>query len=324
MAGAVTVLRDLGFVVSVAAMRSVRDTITDATVTIRRDGQSWRYRAAIKKAVGPVIGHLALAFSRDVEKQMLITDHVTPPVGDELRRRGIQFVDADGNAFLKQRGLLVFVSGRRRTRPATANRPVRVFQPSGLRTTFALLSVPELIIAPQRSIALAAGVALGSVARVLEDLRELDFVAKVRGELRLTHRERLIRQWTEAYARVLEPSLVIGRFSSRSPKWWRQADITTIGAKWGGETAAALLQRQLTPERVIVYVMPGNNSLLSRQRLRADPDGDVLLRRRFWNFEVPHWRPDVAPPLLVYADLLASGDARSLAAAEQIRGEYLD
>ncbi|MEA2569512.1 MAG: hypothetical protein QOI24_1513 [Acidobacteriota bacterium] len=314
LTAAVTALRDLGFVVSVSA----------ATVIIRRGTQSWRYRGEIKKAVGPVIGHIALAFSRDAKKRLLITDHVTPQVADELRRREIQFVDADGNAFLQRRGLFVFVNGRRRTRPVTTAKPVRVFQPSGLRTTFALLSVPDLISAPQRSIALAAGVALGSVAHVLEGLRELGFVARVRGELRLTHRDRLIRQWTEAYARMLEPSLEIGRFSAPSRRWWRHAKIATLEAKWGGETAVAILKRQLTPERTIVYVMPGSNSLLSKQRLRANPDGDVFLRRRFWNFEVPNWRPDIVPPLLVYADLLASGDARSLAAAEQIRGEYLD
>ena len=104
--------------------------------------------------------------------------------------------------------------------------------------------------------------------------------------------------------------------------WWRHADLTSYGVQWGGETAAALLQRHLRPEHVLIYTDAVPARLLSEQRLKADPTGEIFLRRRFWN-SLPSPRADIVPPLLIYADLVATGDARSLAAAKQIRETYL-
>jgi hypothetical protein len=157
---------------------------------------------------------------------------------------------------------------------------------------------------------------------VLEGLRKLDFLAEIRGTRHIVNRERLIEQWTEGYARLLEPSLEIGRFSSATSDWWRRTDASKFGAQWGGETAAALLQRHLVPELTIIYAGEIPSRMLSEHRLKADPDGRVIFRRRFWN-AVPSPRQDVVPPLLIYADLVASGDGRSLAAAKQIRDAFL-
>lgn len=317
VAAAVAALNDLGVE---AAAETETNPAVDAVVTLHAHGKPLRYRAEVKQRLTPsVIGSLTLTFP---EGSLLITDYVTPPIADELRRRGIQFVDAAGNAFLNRRSLFVFVTGRRPRALHAPPKTLRVFRPSGLKVTFALLSVTELVSAPQRAIARAAGVSLGSVAPVLEGLRELGFIAEIRGTRHIMNRERLLQQWTEAYARLLEPSLELGRFSAASSDWWQHANLTLYGAQWGGETAAALLHRHLTPERSLIYAETTPASMLSRYRLKADRDGRVILRRRFWN-DVPSPREDIVPPLLVYADLVAEGDARSLDAAKQIRDVYL-
>jgi hypothetical protein len=325
LSAAVAALRDLGLKVTAGALRRGHAAGDDATLTLQWDGgEPLRYSAEIRPAVGPaLLGHVAIGFGEDKEGRVLVTDYVTPPMADKLRLLDIQFIDAAGNAFLKGNGLLVFVSGRRPRVRRTAGKTLRVFRPSGLRTIFALLSVPELVGAPQREIARAAGVALGSVAHVLNGLRELGFIAETSGTRRLLHRERLTHQWTEAYVRSFEPTLGLGRFSAPAANWWRRADLNRSGAQWGGETAAAVLQRHIIPELAILYSTEIPRRLLSRQHLKADPEGNVVVRRRFWSFETATPRLDVVPPLLVYADLVAAGDARSLAAAEQIRDAYL-
>lgn len=198
-----------------------------------------------------------------------------------------------------------------------------MFGVSGVKTIFALLSVPELISAPQREIARAAGVALGSVAAILNGLRDLGYWAEVSGKRRLLHRERLIQAWIEAYARVLAPTLEIGRFSAPQQNWWRKVHPTEHDAAWGGETAAAVLQRHLVPEQAILYATETPSRLLLKHRLKADVQGRVVVRRRFWQFDSGLPRPDVVPPLLIYADLMIEGDARSTAAARVIRDAYL-
>jgi hypothetical protein len=269
-----------------------------------------------------MVGPVTLTSAGWGNDRLLITDYVTPPLADELRHRQVQFIDAAGNAFLSRQGLFVFVTGRRARKSHTPPKTPRVFRPSGLKVIFALLSVPDLFAAPQRAIAGAAGVSLGSVALVLEGLAGLGFVAEIRGRRRVVNREQLLQQWTEAYARVLEPSLELGRFSAASPGWWRNADLTPYGAQWGGETAAALLHRYLVPQRSMIYTDSIPARMLAKYRLRADPHGQVILRRRFWN-AVPGPRANIVPPLLIYADLVAAGDARSLDAAKQIRDAYL-
>lgn len=300
-----------------------RDHDRDGVVTLTHDGKSTRYVFQVKKPMTwSLVGPVSVTFATKHENRLLVTDYVTPPLADELRRRHIQFIDAAGNAYLDRRGLLIFVSGRRAPRQQGQRKTVRAFRGAGLRVGFVLACVPELAAAPQRTIASAARVALGSVASVLEGLRELGFIADVREKRRLLHRERLVDQWTEAYARQLFPLLETARFSAASPDWWRRTDIAKYGAQWGGETAAALLQGHLGPELTIIYADETPTALLKQHRLRADAAGAVILRRSFWN-AIPAPRPDVVPPLLIYADLVAAGDARSLGSAKQIRDAYL-
>jgi hypothetical protein len=320
---AIDALRDLGISGDVEPLHPHADHGIDGVVTLTRDGKTMKYAFQVKSSVTrSALGALSLAFGKENRKRLLVTDYVPPPLADELRRRHIQFIDAAGNAYLDRRGLMVFVAGRRNQRRRGPQKTVRVFRGAGLRVGFVLICMPDLASAPQRTIASTARVALGSVAAVLDGLRELGFLADVRGKRRLLHREKLLDQWTESYARQLFPSLEIASFSAVSSGWWRHAEIEKYGAQWGGETAAALLQGHLVPEQTIIYADETPAGLLKQYRLRADASGSIVLRRRFWN-AVPAPRSDVVPALLIYADLVAAGDARSLAGAKQIRNAYL-
>ena len=325
LAVAIAALAELGIKAHADLHHSAANRDRVATLTLQNGRQTFTYETAIKRHVGrALLGPIAAAFAGSANDRLLVTDHITPPLAEELRGRGIQFVDTAGNAFLRRPGLFVFVTGRRPPARQPAGRTSRIFRPSGLKVTFALLSVPRLVESTQREIARAAGVALGSVPAALDGLRELGFLDDIRGARRLLDSQRLVRSWTEAYVRVLEPTLEMARFSAPEKNWWRHTDPTRFGAQWGGETAAAILRRHLVPERVIAYADRTPNRMLSENRLKADAGGNVVIRRRFWRFD-PQWRHrNVVPPLLVYADLVAAADSRSLQAAEQIRSEYLD
>jgi hypothetical protein len=52
--------------------------------------------------------------------------------------------------------------------------------------------------------------------------------------------------------------------------------------------------------------------------MRAAEDGNVEILERFWNFETAKDMPEVVPPILVYADLLATHDSRNADAARMI------
>ena len=53
--------------------------------------------------------------------------------------------------------------------------------------------------------------------------------------------------------------------------------------------------------------------------------GNLEVLQKFWRFEVPRLvgRIPHAPPLLIYADLMATGDARNLETAKLLRERFL-
>ena len=139
---------------------------------------------------------------------------------------------------------------------------------------------------------------------------------------RLINGERLLGQWTEAYARTLRPRLLLGRFrgelkglGARGTKWKEELLL-------GGELAAARLTRHLRPGTATFYAQAIDPKVVLGLVLRADAEGNVDFRRRFWIF--PGEVPRLVPTLLVYADLLAIGDARCLETAQFLHGQLLD
>jgi len=192
----------------------------------------------------------------------------------------------------------------------------RAFRASGLQVTFALLCRHELVDRPYREIAQLAGVAHGTVGWVMAELPKVGFLAEVGHKRRLLQPERLLQQWVEAYARTLRPKLVLGRFKAERLDWWETVDPLKYGLTMGGEGAAARLTRHLRPGTLTFFGKKAEPRFLLDHHLRTDPSGEVEILRRFWNFD--NQDPALAPTLLVYADLLAIGDARCLETAKRL------
>jgi len=91
----------------------------------------------------------------------------------------------------------------------------------------------------------------------------------------------------------------------------------------GGEIAAKYHTQYLKPQLVTLYAAKQPDDMIVRQKLRKDPQGDVEILKRFWNFPKLDERANVVPALLVYADLLATGDERNIETARMIYEQYL-
>lgn len=195
---------------------------------------------------------------------------------------------------------------------------------------FVLLCRPELLNAPCRVIKQAAGIALGAIGGVFFDLNARGFTAggKGKGDRRLLERQRLLEEWVTNYPIKLRPKLNPKRFHALDPNWWRQIDITQYDAQWGGEVAADRLTGHLRPNAVTIYFRPEDarrnlTRMVVDNKLRADPVGEVEVLEVFWDFPGGETRPYIVPPLLVYADLLATMDPRNHETARMIYEEQL-
>jgi hypothetical protein len=144
-------------------------------------------------------------------------------------------------------------------------------------------------------------------------------MAEVGGKRRLLQPERLLQQWVEAYARTLRPRLLLGRFHTDQLDWYKTLDPGKYGYLLGGEPAAARLTQHLRPGTVTLYGQKVEPRFILDQRLRPDPKGKVEILRRFWKFDNDDQL--LTPLPLIYADLLAIGDARCLETAKVIYGD---
>ena len=301
---------------------------TDGYVRIGQGGEGAVYAVEIKRwltpaQIGPVVAQL-----RALEQPaMLVTDYVTPPLAEQLKALDIAFADAAGNAYLRGKTFLVWITGRRPAERARAPRGQRAYQPTGLKLLFALLCNPTWIDLNYRELAARAGVAHGTVGWIIRDLAEGGFLVELGtrrgGERRLRNKRVLLDRWVEAYLRTLRPQTLLGRYQAEQPEWWKAIDLRKHGALLGGEPAGALLTKHLKPQVATLYLEGAPGRLIVEHRLRAAAEGTVELRRRFWAFEQQWNHPELTPLLLVYADLLGTGDARCIETAQRVFDGHL-
>jgi hypothetical protein len=327
-------LQDLGLkVVALREPRGAGGVRADAWLRIGKGKGATDYLVEAKRAVTPATFGAVVAQLRDQtatagRPALLVTDYLTPPVAEKLRAQRQQFVDAAGNAYLEGPGLLIYVVGRKPLPVHGAERTGQTFTTNGLKVLFALLCEPELAAAPHRTIAAAAGVALGAVPGVLGDLQDAGHLLVAQKRRRLNATKRLLDEWALAYARRLRPKTKMAAYNTPNFAAWKDWQIDPEQARWGGEPAANLLVRYLKPGVLTLYAEKLPPKLMIEQRLTLAGPLELAphleVRKPFWGKALKTGVPaNTVPPALVYADLLATGDGRCIETAQMVYDGYL-
>ena len=289
----------------------------DAMIRVFYEERHLDFAVVVKLIVTrATIGSIKTELRKMKEIGLLVTRYVTPQIAELLREMDIPFIDTAANAYINEPPLYVFIKGNK---PADERhlKPIqRVFRPAGLKVLFTLLCHPGMEAKPLREIAAAADVALGTVNGVMKELARMGYLVDMgRRGRRLVKKENLLKRWVTAYPEQLKPKQFKGRFRATAFEWWKKVAIKDFGAYWGGEIAAALLTQYLKPEITTIYTRQPMGKLVIKNNLKKDPDGNIEILTVFWNFENDN---DLVPPILVYADLLATGDNRNIETAEKV------
>jgi hypothetical protein len=262
--------------------------------------------------------------------RLVVDEHIAPRDAERWIATGRPFADAAGNAFLDLPGLTVRVLGRRPIRAGRAGRTARPdreddryrerenrdWRGPTLRCLFHLLCKPELIERPIRELATLGKVAPGTVTRLFDELEAMQcLVRPTDATRRLFVTDELRDRWIGDFVRRMRPRLLIGRFAPTDPNWHHDFDPVAHGAVWGAESAAATLGADLRPGIQTLYITGAPMPILKRAGLRADRNGTVELRQRFWTTEIDEPPAVLAPKLLIAADLIGTRDPRCLDAA---------
>lgn len=307
----------------------------DVRVEIEANEQCYGYMAEIKRIDRfATLANIKNQCARYGDHLLLVAPRVTIELAEKCRELDLQFIDTAGNAYLRGPGLFVLVKGQRLIEgediQLTEQQGKRAGTATNLRVFFALLCKPELLNAPYRDLNQAAGVALGTVGWVFYDLNARGYITGVKGkgDRVLLERQRLVQEWVTNYPIKLRPKLNPRRFRAPKIDWWKEVDITKYGAQWGAEVAAEKMTGYLRPHALTIYLHKDQGQknltrMVAEHKLRADLQGDIEILDAFWDFEDEKQIPETVPPLLAYADLIATLDPRNLEAAKLIHERYL-
>ncbi len=166
--------------------------------------------------------------------------------------------------------------------------------------------------------------ALGTVNWIMRELKELGYILDLGNKgLILARKEELLQRWVTAYPDQLRPKQFLGRYRGEAG-WWERKKPDAREVQWGGEIAAEKITGHLKPETITMYIKADQlNQALLENKLRQDEKGNVEILERFWQQAIFPYPEEAVHPILIYADLLATGNQRNLEAAKLIYERYI-
>ncbi len=254
--------------------------------------------------------------------------YVSARQGEQLRAQGAYYADAVGNAWFRHPELLVSVQGQPRPRASAPAVVSPALQVQVLRLLFQLIVKPGLAAYAVPQLAARTQLPVAAVRRVL---RYLAGQGLWQEDAPLGHSPLLLpdpaHYWATHYAAVLRRRLNAHYYSPRNPAdlagWHRR--VLPAACLWSGEAAAhRLLGQPGTPAHLTLYSQLPRNQVVQRLDLLPNTQGPIEILNAF--APAACFAPtdaSCAPPLLVYADLLASQRPAAEALAPQVRAALL-
>jgi len=264
---------------------------------------------------------------------LVVSAYVSESVGAKLRKLGVWFADAAGNAYLEIPGaLLLFVVGRRPA-PSPSSK-ARWMSEQGAKILYELLACGPLVEATYRDVEESTGVSLGMISKLVSEwVKDGLLERRGRGTYEIVHGMRLLDMWVRAYADTLHPKIALGRFRPLG-----RSDLSAVIAAAaeemaldhltvGGEFAADQLTNGTTARSLRLYVPEEERGRVQRAfQLVPSPEGSVEICEAFAG-DIGRMSDElgirIAHPALVFAELLETDDARLGKQALAIRKRHL-
>jgi hypothetical protein len=279
-----------------------------------------------KASLHAAIAAAAARKKRRQDPTLLLARYVPLPSAEQLVEAGVNFVDLAGNMHVTlgpdyQRTVLGCVEAKR-------SREAQRITAAQLQVLFLFATQPEAAAWPVREIAEQAGVSKSKAAAVRGELMETGAVHGGTFRIPKATEELLV----SGYANILRPKLVIGRF--RAPErdlsdFEKRLPLALRGgatryALSGGPAADAQQHYYRGPE-LSMFLSDHAPETLHRLRLLPDRHGPITLLKAFG--QLVYWREfssvTVAPPWLVYAELMQADDPRGHEAATEFYQEFI-
>jgi hypothetical protein len=258
---------------------------------------------------------------------MIIAQNIFPAIKEAFRKHNIAYIDTAGNIYLNTARNFIWIDGRKDL-PVIAETPNRAFTKTGLKVLFHLLLEEDLINEPYRKIAEITGTAIGNINNIYRGLKEQGFIENLDDKrLLMVNKPALLDRWITGYANRLKPALHIGNFRFVNPedeRKWENIKFKNTETQWGSEPAAAVITKYLYPEMFTIYTTEQRIDLIKKHHFVPDNNGNIRIFKMFWKPGLFSKKDALCvPPLLIYTDLINTGDPRNIETAQKIYNQYV-
>ena len=303
---------------------------------IDREKRPFEFRVQAKPSyldrtsTNAVIAEAQFAEHQGRPPTLILARYIPAPTGERLMGANVNFMDLVGNMHLvlgTHYGRTML--GRQEPQKTAEHRGVTGAQ---LRLLFLFATRPESAAWPVRDLAVQTGVSKSKAADERRRLVEAGVIHKENGAYRYRASPDTEVLLVSGYAQVLRPRLLVGRFRApeRNPEDFLErlpSVLKESGCRFSltGGPAADLLHPFYRGPDIPIFLTDAGPEVCRRLRILPDRAGPIIVLRAF--VELVFWRNvsslTVAPPWLVYAELMNASDPRAHEAAMEFRQEFL-
>lgn len=289
------------------------------------DGKAHMAFLEVKNHIrGHQLAHL-VKLKAKFDPLMVIAEQIYPKMKEELRKENIAYLETNGNVFYKGKDLMLWIDGQKAIRGlGVKEKTGRAFTKTGVRLLFHFMLEPALLNLTYREIAQRTEIVFGNINVIMNDLKQQGFLLQLdRSRYQLKNKKELLERWMVAYEEKLKPALKLGNFRFLKDEdyiKWKNLQLAPI-TMWGAEPAADLLTNYLKPGELTLYTLETKQELIRNYRLIPDEKGPVKAYQKFWYDDKEN--QNIVHPLLVYVDLMNTGDRRCIETAQKIYEQFL-
>lgn len=262
------------------------------------------------------------------EPVLIMADYITPKSKVQLVEMGYNYLDRAGNIHLKLENLSIHREGNKNIAPTNTYKD-HAFTKTGAKVVFQLLHGKNRHFPTQRQLAKWADVSVGAVNKAIDQLKRERFITTAEtGGWKIIRYDELLEKWSRIATRLLFKEGDRYRTIGRDPHTFMLHGNVQPGDCWGGEAGAELhtgrfiKNHQLTASSYVLYSRLQRPEMMKNYKLAPDLEGGLTVRKPFWtriqNQDDQRNDDLIAPPLLLYAELLITGDSRNLETAKLI------
>lgn len=264
---------------------------------------------------------------------LVAAKYITPKAKKNLKENKTNYLDSYGNAYIELPQLKVYIE-RGNSKPVMSDTN-KVFTKAGAQLIFQLLQRPEEANETVKRLHEISNISVGSVSKIMNGLIDQGYLVPWNNEnkYQLTRKSELLDRWIPLLNEKILPSNKIGTYSFTGDleEHWEDQFLRP-NVWWAGEPGAALLTNYLHPEKYTLFTTLSKQEILSKLKLVPNPNGKITLYLPFWGNTsiVSTINPDditqaknTVNPLIIYAQLMHSGDPRNIETAKIIFNEHI-